>query len=82
MCVQKLLMKLKRWQQDLESATIILQTKEEAKVPMLLHYLGTENFSFFCDFMDDKDLLKESYKILVEMCKELFDPKIIEIAEV
>ena len=59
-----------------------MDASENRKVPMLLHYLGTKNFSKLCDYMDDKNLLQEKYDTLVGKCIELFQPKVIEVAEV
>lgn len=72
----------KRWHQQCEGAFLIMNiTKDKEKVPYLLHYLGQKVFAKLCDYMDDEDVYKKDYSVLVKKLKELYEPKVIEIAE-
>ena len=74
-------MKWKRWIQQLEGAFVIMETPTEKKLPYLLHFLGAQNYANLCDYLDDVDIYKMAYSEVTDKCKELFEPKVIEVAE-
>lgn len=73
--------KWKRWLQQLEGAFVISKIEGEARLPYLLHFIGTKNFSTLCDYMDDADLYTQKYTDVTDKLKDLFEPEVIEIAE-
>ena len=57
-------MSFKRWYQKLEVVFLVMETKETDKVPLLLHYIGTNLYSKLCDYMDDVNLYTQEFKVL------------------
>ena len=72
---EKKTMSFKRWYQQLEGAFLIMGTKETDKVPILLHYIGTNSYSKLCDYMDDVNLYTQKFKALKKKLFELFEPE-------
>lgn len=70
-----------RWVARLEGAFKIFKTEEAMKADLLLHYVGQTTYNIVCDKLSPTKPTEKSYKELVEVLQEHFDPKPLEIVE-
>lgn len=71
----------KRWLQRLQGAFIIFGIVDNARVPYLLHYVGSSTFDVLCDRLDPVDPFSQQYDTLVQKLEEFYEPAPLEIAE-
>ena len=71
----------RRWLQRLLGAFKIFNITGHARVPYLLHYVGSAAFDILCDRLDPEDPFDQTFESLAAKLEEFYAPSPLEIAE-
>lgn len=74
-------MKWSRWVERLEGAFVLFGVQQNAKLPMLLHYMGGETYDILSDKLAPVRPNQKTYAEVVETLQAHFNPEPLEILE-
>lgn len=74
-------MKWSRWVERLEGAFLLFRVPDDLKRPMLLHYMGGENYDIVSDKMAPDKPQEKTYDEIVQLLETHFNPRPLEILE-
>lgn len=74
-------MKWSRWVERLEGAFVLFGTGEQAKLPMLLHFMGGETYDVVSDKLAPVKPQTKNYDEIVQLLEQHFNPEPLEILE-
>ncbi|XP_058456616.1 uncharacterized protein K02A2.6-like [Malaya genurostris] len=74
-------MKWSRWVERLEGAFLLFGVRDDAKLPMLLHYMGAETYDVVSDKLAPEKPQTKTYDEIVQTLENHFNPEPLEILE-
>nr|XP_029720499.1 uncharacterized protein LOC115262237 [Aedes albopictus] len=74
-------MKWSRWVERLEGAFLLFGVGPQAKLPMLLHYMGAETYDVVSDKIAPEKPQTKTYDEVVQILETHFNPEPLEILE-